>query len=174
MKKDTITSNNRTYYIDIARGIALTFLVLGHIVTGNSFLFNWIFSFHMPLFFFLAGMCAKDITIDFLSYTTKKANRRLLPYFIITALGFLICMLIPSYRAVIFNDGWVRQLKHCFLFMQPINLYIGQAWFLASLFWAELYFFIWTPLVWEPFVTSLVFLPKNIILWNKPLNGHCF
>lgn len=177
----TVVQNNRTYYIDIARGIALIFLVLGHIVTGNSFLFNWIFSFHMPLFFFLAGMCAKDIKGSFSSYVTKKTNQRLLPYFIITAIGFLICMLIPSYRAVIFDDGWISQLKHCFLFMQPINLYIGQVWFLASLFWAEFYFFIWyklchrLPVLLQLFA-ALLLIPIASNLWRIqpyiPLTGR--
>lgn len=136
----------RNNSIDIARGIGIILLVLGHIVTGNSYLFNWIFSFHMPLFFFLSGMCVKEEKIHharFLPYVNTRAKKRLLPYFMIVTMGFLVCMCIPSYRQVIFEDGIFLQLQHIFLRMSPRNLYVGQAWFLASLFWTEIYFYLW-------------------------------
>lgn len=142
-RNDTCNQNERLHYIDTARGFALLCLVAGHIVTGNSFLFNWIFSFHMPLFFFLAGMCAKKPSVRFFPYLKKRAQKRLLPYYIIVAAGLLICMLIPSCRRVILADGLSVQAKHILLLMSPINLYIGQVWFLASLFWAEIYFYLW-------------------------------
>lgn len=136
--------SSRISYIDTARGFGVILLILGHIVTGNSPLFNWIFSFHMPLFFFLSGMCVKEGSLgEPGQYIKKRAIKRLRPYFAITAFGFIVCMLIPSYREPIFADGMSLQLKHIFLLMEPRNLYIGQVWFLASLFWAELYFYLW-------------------------------
>ncbi|MBE6049624.1 MAG: hypothetical protein E7214_02920 [Clostridium sp.] len=47
----------RVGYIDIAKGIGIILVVLGH---TNSPLRNYIYQFHMPLFFFLSGTVYKD------------------------------------------------------------------------------------------------------------------
>lgn len=143
-----VSAANRKTYIDIARGIGIILLVLGHIVTGNTYLFNWIYSFHMPLFFFLSGMVANEKKLNnFPDYVKRKAKSRILPYFVIVALGFLICMIIPSYRADVFADGWYSQITHILWYCRPVYLYIGQVWFLVALFWSEIYFYGWYKLV---------------------------
>lgn len=46
----------RVEYIDFMRGIAMLLVIYGHcseMNTANRF----ILSFHMPLFFFISGMC---------------------------------------------------------------------------------------------------------------------
>lgn len=45
---------NRLREIDIAKGYGIILVIMGHILTEGSFR-EWIYSFHMPLFFFLAG-----------------------------------------------------------------------------------------------------------------------
>lgn len=48
----------RVEYIDALKGVAIFLVVLGHIVTNDEDfhrLFNFIYSFHMPLFMFLSG-----------------------------------------------------------------------------------------------------------------------
>lgn len=168
----TIHSSGRKTYIDTARGIGIILLVLGHIVRGNSYLFNWIFSFHMPLFFFLSGMCVREEKLAGPStYLLKKLKSRMLPYFIITAAGFLICMMIPSYREPVLADGLRLQLTCTFLWLKPRNLYIGQVWFLASLFWSEVYFYIWYKLFGKrhiivQLVTILLFAIAANNLWR--------
>lgn len=55
---------NRISAIDYAKGIAIICVVLGHVLyfccynqhEGDSPLFHFIYSFHMPLFFFLSGL----------------------------------------------------------------------------------------------------------------------
>jgi fucose 4-O-acetylase-like acetyltransferase len=53
----------RNNTIDIARGAGIILVVLGHnwIITHNhGELYRIIFSFHMPLFFFLSGVVFKN------------------------------------------------------------------------------------------------------------------
>lgn len=46
----------RIEYIDIARGMAMLLVILGHCFTSvDATLNKFILSFHMPLFFFLSG-----------------------------------------------------------------------------------------------------------------------
>lgn len=42
----------REHYIDVAKGIAMLLVIIGHITIIPSWLYAWINSFHMPLFFF--------------------------------------------------------------------------------------------------------------------------
>lgn len=67
----------RVAYIDIAKAIGITLVILGHMeISGN--LYNYLFSFHMPLFIILSGMVfkreriwknVKVLLISFLSLT---------------------------------------------------------------------------------------------------------
>lgn len=50
--------NNRIEWIDMAKGYGVILVILGHF--GLEKLGYWIYSFHMPLFFFLAGYVFKE------------------------------------------------------------------------------------------------------------------
>ena len=45
----------RIEWVDIAKGIGMILVVYGH-TSIPKFLSNWIWSFHMPMFFIIAGM----------------------------------------------------------------------------------------------------------------------
>ena len=46
---------NRIAWIDVAKGITILLVIIGHTLTFGSATRNFIFSFHMPLFFILSG-----------------------------------------------------------------------------------------------------------------------
>lgn len=128
--------NKRNVAIDVARGLALFFVVLGHLVTVKSKTFTWIFSFHMPLFFFLSGMCFNiDKYSNFFEFLKEKVKKRIVPYFGFVLVGIVICLLIPAWRAGLFS---INVLKEIFYNAQPEKLHIGQIWFLVALFFAEI------------------------------------
>lgn len=58
--------NNRLLYLDSLRGLAILLVVVGHLIQFNyndgllNPVFNIIYSFHMPLFFFLSG-CSRNL-----------------------------------------------------------------------------------------------------------------
>lgn len=58
--------NNRLLYLDSLRGFAILLVVVGHLIQFNyndgllNPVFNIIYSFHMPLFFFLSG-CSRNV-----------------------------------------------------------------------------------------------------------------
>lgn len=82
----------RNHGIDIARGIGILLVVLGHnwiILFYNGGPFRIIFSFHMPLFFFLSGtfLKADESTAKFL---WTRADSLLKPYFTtLTSVGLM-------------------------------------------------------------------------------------
>ena len=51
-------NKKRVVWIDYAKAFAMLFVIIGHVETGSR-LTNWVYSFHMPLFFFLSGITLK-------------------------------------------------------------------------------------------------------------------
>lgn len=69
---------DRLSWIDILKGIGIILVVIGHIY-ANDTTFNWIYSFHMPLFFFAAGWLYKKR--DIWKYIKSKIITVVIPYF---------------------------------------------------------------------------------------------
>jgi len=75
-------AQKRLLYIDIAKGIGILLVALAHndLAGYAPFLFHWIYSFHMPLFFFLSGLFFKP-EIPFADLLRRRFNSLLKPYF---------------------------------------------------------------------------------------------
>ena len=52
---------DRIEWIDIAKGFGILLVILGHTIAYDCshIVYNSIYSFHMPLFFFLSGVMSK-------------------------------------------------------------------------------------------------------------------
>jgi fucose 4-O-acetylase-like acetyltransferase len=78
-----MTSRNAT--VDITKGIAIILVVLGHnwaVLQEKGEFFRVIYSFHLPLFFFLSGLFLKDS--DRLGkFALSRADALLKPYFVV-------------------------------------------------------------------------------------------
>ena len=124
---ETRQAAERLEYIDIAKGIGIFLVVLGHSIDRDTFLSNWINSFHMPLFFFLSGLCFNDAKYtEFMPFLKKRVSTLLLPllYFcvILTVLSALVH--IDYYTVDNFLDGH----------------FAGAMWFIYVLFVSELFY----------------------------------
>ena len=73
------TLNNRIKWIDTAKGLGLLCVILGHL--GVPYLSTWIYTFHMPLFFFLSGIVFSGRKYRFGEYLKRKMKSLVLPYF---------------------------------------------------------------------------------------------
>jgi len=130
----------REEWVDIARGIAMLLVVLGHMGVARTF----IYTFHMPVFFFISGYLYKKRNgRSLLKYECKKI---ILPY-LIWGFGLSIAM----YGITLFGIAEDRD-EFSDLRMQIINIlnggdlhYIINAapalWFLIVL--AEVVFIYW-------------------------------
>ena len=72
-------SQNRNQWIDIAKGITIILMVLGH-TSIPKFASNFIWSFHMPLFFIASGWCTNWSRDSIGKFITNKAHSLLLPF----------------------------------------------------------------------------------------------
>ena len=82
-------SNNRIVWVDIAKGIGIILVLIGHI-SQNKNLHYFIYSFHMPLFFIISGYLYSEKE----QYVRKKAKSILLPYLFWSIVSFLYWVLI--------------------------------------------------------------------------------
>lgn len=80
-------SNNRKDYLDIAKGIGIILVVLGHCPQVYNPLKQWIYAFHMPLFFIVSGMVWNRISHEKKGYFNRiflidKIKRLIVPCYI--------------------------------------------------------------------------------------------
>jgi polysaccharide biosynthesis protein PslL len=129
--------SKRIGYIDIARGIGILLVVLGHNDFGAvaPFARQVIYSFHMPLFFFLSGYFI-DTSIGFWGFIIKRFNSILKPYLFTI---FMIYFAAISFEKMSFQTALGRILKS--LYASSYYIDWGQLWFLPHLFAVSLYAF---------------------------------
>jgi len=130
--------SKRIEYIDIARGIGILLVVMGHndFAVISPFAYQVIYSFHMPLFFFLSGYFLKT-AIPFFDFLKKRFNSLLKPYLFII---FIIYFTSVSFEKMGFKTALQRIVKSLY----GAGYYIDwvQLWFLPHLFVVSLYAFL--------------------------------
>lgn len=129
-------NNQRLYWIDIAKGALLFLVILGHLVTYNSYAFAFIFAFHMPAFFFLSGYTLNVKNTKFALFLKKKCCSLLIPYLVFGAVAFCLSLLVPPTKTL--EDIVTKTtLENFFWYGQPSHG-AGATWFLISLFCAQI------------------------------------
>jgi len=130
--------SKRIEYIDIARGIGILLVVMGHndFSLVSPFAYKWIYSFHMPLFFFLSGYFL-NTSIGFWDFFKKRFNSLIKPYLFTL---FLIYFISISFGRIGFETAIIRIIKSLY----GTGRYIDwvQLWFLPHLFVVSLYAFV--------------------------------
>lgn len=87
---------SRLSYIDIAKGIGIFLVIWGHIILSGPG-YNFIYAFHMPLFFFLSGFVfSKNKYKNIKEFFVKKLKTLILPYMVLSILTYLYWALIET------------------------------------------------------------------------------
>ncbi len=142
---EALSEKKRMLWLDIAKGFAIATVVLGHCLSDTTALHDWVYSFHMPLFFMLAGftMRAKPR----LEVLKSSFRRLLIPYFIVCAILLFFAFVPPeSINANLDSQRSVHDVIIEILFAsgQEGGFFghtyqaIGAIWFLPCLFWGRL------------------------------------
>ena len=96
MKNKIKKINNRIEWIDTLRGLAMFFVVWGHLFPSNKWILRkYIYSFHMPLFFFISGLTYKEnANMSFKELIKKLFKRLIIPYIAINIFAILIRLIM--------------------------------------------------------------------------------
>ena len=128
----------RNELIDSVKGVAILLVVIGHIFDTGNFLF----SFHMPLFFIFSGYFFK--CKDLKQLIVDGFKRLVSPYAFTSLLILLFWLVYDIYKGSdFFRDYLIRVLwgsgsnSHTSLYFADIRS-IGAIWFLLALFWCKI------------------------------------
>ncbi|PZP22533.1 MAG: hypothetical protein DI599_14850 [Pseudomonas kuykendallii] len=130
----------RYAHIDIARGMGILLVVFGHnwiVSDTKTDLFNVIYSFHMPFFFFLSGLFFRH-TDSLAKLSFNKFDSLLKPYFVTLILfGLAVALAKPlnfaEYAArVLHSTG--GSLRTLYGDENGMTSYWSPLWFLTHLF----------------------------------------
>jgi fucose 4-O-acetylase-like acetyltransferase len=137
-KPGTGSGVRRIEWIDVARGIGIVLVVYGHVLRGLAgagmldqasplWLSDYaIYTFHMPLFFFLAGLnVERSIAKGKMAFLRAKLWTIAYPYLLWSAIQGSIQILLP---------GYVNRQRSLLFLVTIWWIPIAQFWFLYSLF----------------------------------------
>ncbi len=138
---------HRSQWLDACKGLGIALIFLGHIgsVAVPSTFYEVIYSFHVPLFFFVAGLTLKPTRDAPAVFVAQKAHSLLRPYLVYALLGFLFYLC--GYTAGKWMGLTIEQFSHG-LWPPFFGVFYGSLgdghlvntplWFLPALFFALL------------------------------------
>lgn len=178
----------RDVRFDIMRGIGILLMMLGHIpIEGVAY--KVIYSFHMPMFFILAGYFAKDVQLNFrggYSRLLRQIIRLWIPF--VVTIGFIVSTQVilclaqkqPIRVGHIMGPlwflpalGWGKLIVGCVKekskYLLWVGITIGLGAYIASWFWMEHKMFLIQGLCAMPFLCVGKWLRQNIVSWKMML-----
>lgn len=133
----------RLEFIDILKGIGIIFVIAGHLQNISTISRAWIYSFHMPLFFFISGVLFRksNLKLNKKDYILKKVKSLLYPYLTISIffIVFNILTAIKNHSGIV----GIKQMIFSYLYSAKLyeTNYVGALWFLTCLFSVEIMFY---------------------------------
>ena len=135
----------RIDYFDIAKGISILAVILGHCKGLPLEIINFVFTFHMPLFFIISGDFIKERNTK--EMIALKAKQLLIPY-VVTAGTVIVSSALwlkfnGAHIDVIYSDilrrSWAVFYGSGHTYETPIYILNAQAlWFFPALFFASI------------------------------------
>lgn len=132
-------NNKHLDYLDIAKGITILLVVLGHSFPENVFtgtdtidkiaqvIYDFVYSFHMPVFFYISGWLFWKSWINHQPSTLdKKVMRLLIPYITFSIIYIPLRMFLSGMA----NSSYGNQYWKIFFGVSPN----GGVWYLYLLF----------------------------------------
>lgn len=128
----------RIHYFDLAKGIGIILVVLGHLEFISMPLRYFIVSFHMPMFFIISGMLVQvtsEEKKDMKNIIRRKFSRMMIPYISFSILYFFIEIIyfkltgLGSYETI-FDNLYQSFCLHG----------VSVLWFLPAIFFGEIMF----------------------------------
>ena len=138
----TMAKQDRLVDIDVAKGIAIFLVVVGHVVArdyrpaGNEWFFDFrtaLYHFHMSFFFYLTGYVFATARADQYGQRVRRAAARMLPaYLLVAALALVAKLALTGIVAV---DRPIRSIGGDLigLLLYPTSGFITFVWFIVAL-----------------------------------------
>ncbi len=126
-------SSTRIDFIDLAKGVCIILVVMGH--SGAPLVIPGLEIVRMPLYFILSGLFFKDYGGGY-NFFIRKSNKILFPFIFFYLLGYAVFYSIKIFAPELLVTG-ARSILDVFTNRQFFN---GPIWFLLCLFWCNIIF----------------------------------
>ena len=161
---NTNLNNTRIEWIDMAKGYGIILVLIGHL--NIPIITPLLYTFHIPLFFFLSGYVLKT-DYSFKSYLSKKIQKIIIPYFFLMIPMIFANLLFEYGSPFSFNN---LQTETCQFLIQERHTAI---WFLSCLFVLNILIY---PILKIPDIIiqyGLVFFISilGLLLWRTGINS---
>ena len=115
---------------------AILLVVIGHsFFQTESLIVDWIYQFHVPLFFFVSGylfhISVQGKPLQSRIFLRRKAVRLLLPYFVLSTLLFVPKVLFSQFMVRPIQASWS---EYVLMLVYPYRNVNGSYWFLPTIF----------------------------------------
>lgn len=124
--------NERIKWLDVLKFIGIVEIVFGHLGINNTMLGTFVWTHHVPLFFFAAGAVVSHEPVPFKELFLKKSKTLLLPWIFFALLSITV-------YALLYNIGARQTLE---LLLIVVNGCIRNAFFAHSLWFLTCLFVI--------------------------------
>ena len=133
MDSNNSTTKKRIDWVDMAKGYGTIAVIFAHLAVGKIGV--WLYTFHVPLFFFLSGYVFNE-NLKFNDFISKKGKGILIPYFTL-GLPMIAFTFLQYLRNGLLNKATVIQLLKEFIFQERL----WTLWFIACLFFVNIFFY---------------------------------
>ena len=131
----------RLAFIDVAKGIATVLVIIGHLKYTNPVVQAWLYTFHIPLFFFLSGYVINfDKYNNLIDFIIKKFKNTIVPYFLLSIVTWVFVECINNPIQSMDMDSF-RKFLGIFICVKGTPYYL-TLWFIISLFFAQIILYI--------------------------------
>lgn len=172
MNKDVTGCSNipdRVPWIDTLKFLGILAIYIGHFGNLAGYAYQFVFTYHVPLFFFVSGFFAlkhKEETL--LQTINRKAVSLLIPYALFCALSILMIAIQKNMSAGTILSLFVQALSGI-----RNQLFAGPLWFIPCLFVVSVLFAVLLKLLKKPWLMMaaciVISFLSETILPNKPL-----
>lgn len=108
----------RVQWLDVAKGITIILMVLGHTSIPER-LSNFIFAFHMPLFFIASGLCTNWAKDNYGTFVLKKLRTLGIP-FLVYSIAVVLIAWLADYREIEWRGVLVKGWEGYALWFVPV------------------------------------------------------
>ena len=154
---------DRIEWIDIAKGIGIILVILGH--TFEISRISAIYVFHMPLFFFLSGLVFRNTDKRFHIYVKTQSEKILKPWLKLYLISLVITITIPQWLG---GAGLCEFVKDIYT-SETSTVHNSSLWYLVCFFFVTIIFYginmirrtnLMMMYYWLVAIALLIILPK--------------
>lgn len=125
----------RERWADILKGIGAILVVIGHLVLYEGYAKIYIYSFHMPLFFFISGYLYHQEK-NFKTFLKRKVKNLLVPYFLFAFISILVTYFLEG---IYLSKS---EILATYFFVNGSFAFNSSLWFLIIMFFTLIFFYI--------------------------------